>query len=136
MIWLLNTSHALICIKSWKQIRINFFQMKFLFQTTHGHATRSTSLQLTNLPFYRLNKCQRSFLYLGISLWNKIPIDIRNIPGDIRKFKKSLRTYIIDRIWFFFVIEYKIWAILMGTFGGFTFIVVWWRCMCSLFSEY
>ena len=76
-----------------------FFSDKIsAFQTDHGHATRSTSLQLINLPFYRLNKCQRSFLYVGLSLWNKLPINIRNIPNNIRNFKKTLRNYIFNRI--------------------------------------
>ena len=96
------TTEYFSCINMYRIMKIDshkFFSDKIsAFQTGHGHVTRSTSLQLLNLPFYRLNKCQRSFLYLGLSFWNKLPINIRNIPNNIRKFKKSLRNYIIDRI--------------------------------------
>ena len=75
-----------------------FFSEKISsFQIDHTYVTRSTSLELLNLPFYRLTKCKRSFLYSGLSFWNKLPINIRNIPNNINKFKKSLRKYIFDR---------------------------------------
>ena len=75
-----------------------FFSDKiYSFQIDHTYGTRSTSLELINLPFYRLTKCKRSFLYSGLSFWNELPINIRNIPNNINKFKKSLRKYIFDR---------------------------------------
>ena len=96
------TAEYFSCINMYRIMKIDshkFFSDKISnFQAGHGHATRSTSLQLINLPFYRLSKCQRSFLYLGLSFWNKLPINIRNIPNNIQKFKKSLRNYIFDRI--------------------------------------
>ena len=69
----------------------------FSFQTDHVHRTRATDLDLINLPLYRLTKCKRSFLYMGLSFWNKLPLDIRNIPNNIQRFKRSLRNYIFNR---------------------------------------
>ena len=96
------TAEYFSCINMYRIFKTDshkfFLDRVSTFQTDHDHATRSTSLQLINLPFYRLNKCQRSFLYSGLSLWNKLPVNIRIIPNDIRKLKKSLRNYIFDRI--------------------------------------
>ena len=40
------------------------------YQTNHPHETRSVQNQELNLPLFRLSKCQRSFLYNGIKIWN------------------------------------------------------------------
>ena len=76
-----------------------FFSDKIAsFQIEHEYATRSTSLELINLPFYRLTKCKKSFLYSGLCFWNRLPISTRNIPSNMPKFKRSLRSHIFDRI--------------------------------------
>ena len=96
------TAEYFSCINMYRIMKTDshkFFSHRIsTFQTEHRYETRATSHQLVNLPFYRLNKCQRSFLYTGLSFWNKLPVIIRNIPNDLRKFKKSLRNYIFDRI--------------------------------------
>ena len=66
-------------------------------QIEHEYRTRATSLELIDLPLYRRTKCQKSFLYKGLSFWNKLPLDIRNIPNDLRQFKRSLRMHILNR---------------------------------------
>ena len=67
------------------------------FQTEHEHRTRAASNQLIDLPFYRRTKCKRSFLYRGLSFWNKLPLEIRNIPNNFQRFKKTLKKYISNR---------------------------------------
>ena len=96
------TAEYFSCINMYRIMKTDshaFFTNRIsTFQTEHRYETRATSHQLVNLPFYRLNNCQRSFLYTGLSFWNKLPVNIRNIPNNIQKFKKSLRNYIFDRI--------------------------------------
>ena len=77
----------------------HFFKNKiYSFQIEHEHETRATSHQLMDLPAYRLSKCKRSFLYRGISFWNKLPIETRNNPNNLNCFKNILKQYIFDRI--------------------------------------
>ena len=66
------------------------------FQTEHEHRTRAASSELIDLPFYRRTKCKRSFLYRGLTFWNKLPLEIRNIPSNFHRFKRSLRKYIFN----------------------------------------
>ena len=74
-----------------------FFKTKIsVFQIQHGHDTRATNLGLFNLPFYRLSKCQRSFLYRGLTFWNNLPFDLRNIPNNIKCFKAMMRKFIFE----------------------------------------
>ena len=58
----------------------------------HAHGTRFTENNNLILPFYNKTKTQRSFLYKGISNWNCLPTEIRNI-NNIVKFKKVLKQY-------------------------------------------
>ena len=92
------------CINIYRIIKLDshqFFKDKITsFQIEHHYMTRASSLEIVDLPFYRLSKSQRSFLYKGLTFWNKIPIEIRNIPDNLRIFKKTLRKYIFDRNWF------------------------------------
>ena len=70
-----------------------FFKNKISsFQIEHEHETRASNLGLFNLPFYRLSKCKRSFLYMGLSFWNKLPLDMRNITNNVKCFKTMMRN--------------------------------------------
>ena len=90
------------CINMYRILKTDshlFFKNKIAsFQTEHQHITRASSLEIIDLPFLRLSKCQRSFLYRGLKFWNKIPLDIRNIPNNPLLLKKSIKNYIFDRI--------------------------------------
>ena len=66
------------------------------YQTHHSHVTRSVTDQRLNLPFYTRSKCQRSFLYTGINIWNLLPLNIRNVPDDLNLFKRLLKNYILS----------------------------------------
>ena len=67
------------------------------FQTEHEYRTRAASRELFDLPFYRRTKCKRLFLYRGLYFWNKLPLETRNIPNNLQRFKKSIRKYILNR---------------------------------------
>ena len=76
-----------------------FFRNKILsFQIGHEHVTRAANLELIELPFYRLSKCQRSFMYKGLVFWNKLPINLRNIPDNVSSFKRQMKSHIFDQI--------------------------------------
>ena len=77
----------------------DFFRNKIVsFQIRHEHATRAANLELIDLPFYRLSKCKRSFVYRGLGFWNKLPINLRNIPNNVSSFKRQMKSYIFDKI--------------------------------------
>ena len=77
----------------------DFFRNKIVsFQIRHEHATRAANLELIDLPFYRLSKCKRSFVYRGLGFWNKLPINLRNIPSNVSSFKRQMKSYIFDKI--------------------------------------
>ena len=116
------------CINIYRIMKLNshqFFKDKIAsFQIEHNYLTRASSLEIVDLPFYRLSKSQRSFLYKGLTFWNRIPIDIRNIPDNPRLFKRRLRKHIFDRIWIIIILSDNSYS---GPFGTFecTFIVLW-----------
>ena len=77
----------------------DFFRNKIVsFQIRHEHATRAANLELIDLPFYRLSKCKRSFVYRGLGFWNKLPISLRNIPNNVSSFKRQMKSHIFDQI--------------------------------------
>ena len=65
-------------------------------QTNHSHETRSVQNQHLTLPLFRLSKCQRSFLYNGIQIWNLLPLNIRIIEDDLNSFKKLLKNHLLS----------------------------------------
>ena len=66
------------------------------YQTNHSHRTRSVLNQNLNLPLFTLTKCQRSFLYNGIKIWNSLPLDIRTIDDDLNSFKRLLKNHLLS----------------------------------------
>ena len=75
----------------------NFLAAKVLaYQTHHLYETRLVQNQNINLPFYSQSKCQRSFLYKGIKIWNLLPLNIRTVESDLNSFKRLLKNYILS----------------------------------------
>ena len=66
------------------------------YQTNHSHRTRSVLNQNLKLPLFTLTKCQRSFLYNGIKIWNSLPLDIRIIDDDLNSFKRMLKNHLLS----------------------------------------
>ena len=71
----------------------NVFANYFLInKDVHSHDTRSKDL--VHLPQYNKNIGHRNFKYLGGSLWNAIPKELKDIIR-INLFKKSIKTYLL-----------------------------------------
>ena len=87
-------------INMYRIIQLNhheFLANKLLsYQTNHTYETRSVQNQSLTLPLYRLSKCQRSFLYNGIKIWNLLPLNIRTVQDDLNSFKKLLKYHLLS----------------------------------------
>ena len=69
----------------------NEFRSKLITQSEiHNYNTRGNS-QL-RLPFTKLKKLQQSFFYVGIKMWNEIPIPIK-LANSLVSFKRKLITH-------------------------------------------
>ena len=62
------------------------------FQLELPYNTRNNQLRM---PFFTLTRCKQNFTYQGISVWNKIPDDIKTNKTS-RSFKKHLKNHILD----------------------------------------
>ena len=60
-------------------------------QVEHNHQTRFQSREDLIIPLFRLTKCQNSFLFRGIKLWNSLDVQIRRIES-LSLFKKRLKN--------------------------------------------
>jgi len=61
----------------------------------HNHGTRFNNNINFNLPFRSKTKCQRSFFYQSILIWNSLPEDVRNCSTLVR-FRRELRMHLIS----------------------------------------
>ena len=68
----------------------------YSYQTVHSYETRSVHNQNLNLPLFTLTKCQNSFLYNGLKIWNSLPLEIRIIQFDLYSFKKVFKNHILS----------------------------------------
>ena len=67
------------------------------FQTVHDHRTRFSENESLIPPTFFKSKCKSSFIYNSISLWNSIPLDLRN-SDNIDIFKCKLKIYFFDKM--------------------------------------
>ena len=88
---ILNFTQAYKYFSSIKIFRImhlddhNYFLHKILLiQYSHNHNTRNSTLDILKTPRMYFSKCQRSFLYAGINIWNSVPVALR----DLNEYKK------------------------------------------------
>ena len=63
------------------------------FDRNHNYSTRNVSALLP--AFNRLTLTQHSISYMGPTVWNSIPHEIRNLPG-LNSFKRALKLYLIS----------------------------------------
>ena len=84
-------------VKFYKILRLNchpYLLRKINMQDTeHEHNTRF-SVSNYNVPFYSKSKCQQSFLYQSIHVWNNIPLFIRNCDS-LKLFKGLYKNYLL-----------------------------------------
>ncbi len=63
--------------------------------TDHNYATRFAIDKKFLLPLFRKSKCQKSFIFRGIKLWNCLSLSVRTCY-DLALFKRSVRKYIVS----------------------------------------
>jgi len=61
---------------------------------SHTHSTRFSVCNKYNRPRYCKTKCQRSFVYQSICIWNGLPAEIKEC-STLGTFKKRLKNYLI-----------------------------------------
>ena len=61
-------------------------------QPNHRYRTRNVNLLP---PFTRVQKCEQSYLYQGIKLWNSLPAYLKALLS-IHSFKKSYKNYLLS----------------------------------------
>jgi hypothetical protein len=71
-------------------------QNKTLFPTNcDSHAVVTRQRQTLYLPQANLTIYQRGVNYAGVKIFNKLPIEIRNTPSNLNKFKAMLKHFLI-----------------------------------------
>ena len=86
------------CIKMYQVIIMKkhayFNDIISSFQIDHNHFTRRINNEQFTLPFFRYVKCQKSFLYSGMKIWNDLPINLRSIE-KLNRFKAAVKGYLL-----------------------------------------
>ena len=72
------------------------FNEYFTF-TTHSHSTRNSENTHYFLPQPRTNLGKRSICYNGVTIWSKIPNNIKSIT-NIKHFKELTKLFIVENI--------------------------------------
>ena len=72
----------------------HFVRKIISYQVHHMYPTRFKSDGKLNLPLFFKAKCQASFIYRGLTLWNRIPGHIRD-SDSVKSFRKLLKSQII-----------------------------------------
>ena len=62
----------------------------------HNYNTRFNASSKFNTPFFSRTKCQNSFIYQSVRIWNSIPLNIREAPS-LRNFKTLLKKFLISQ---------------------------------------
>ena len=74
----------------------NYFKEKFQqLVPAHLHDTRSRAQNNLNIPFFRTNKGQNSFMFQAILTWNNLPASIKIPNISLHVFKKRLKEHLI-----------------------------------------
>ena len=87
-----------LLLKFYTSLRIHgngthFHSRVMAVQTAHNHMTRFKHDEKLLAPPYHLMKCNSSFIYQGVSMWNELPNVIRN-ENSFHSFKKALRQWL------------------------------------------
>jgi len=61
----------------------------------HGHLTRFSCQSKFNTPAYTKTKCQKSFKYQSVSVWNSLPDEIKSCD-TLNEFKCQLKKFLIQ----------------------------------------
>ena len=66
-------------------------------QHEHLHDTRFRYDGKLVLPFYRISRCQSSFYYRSIFLWNELPSAVRDM-NVVSQLKRELKRLHLDKM--------------------------------------
>ena len=87
-------------MKMYEIVKLNrhqyFINVIEIEQPYHAHNTRFIANNSLILPLYTCTRSQRSFIYRGISNWNAIPFNIRNINSTY-KFRRAIKNYLFTK---------------------------------------
>ena len=53
-----------------------------------------------HLPSTNLTMVQKGVLYSGSRIFNYLPLQIKNLSGDLKKFKRKLKNFLIDHTFY------------------------------------
>ena len=88
--------HKLNCFKCLNCNRFPNYRNKILQNTaTHNYATRHR--ELFYIPQERLEICRQSFLNKGISLWNDLDVEVKNIK-TLKSFKNAIKRMLLQKL--------------------------------------
>jgi hypothetical protein len=66
----------------------NISNLFVLSKGIHEHKTRFSLLNNYQVKYSRLTKLNKSFAKTGVTIWNSLPLNLRNLPKN--RFKKDL----------------------------------------------
>ena len=85
---LVDIHRFFILVNMFKSISNNMYKIEHSVNTRNRH--------LASSKFHRLTLTRHGISYLGPSMWNKLPSELREIES-LPVFKKRLKIYLIDQ---------------------------------------
>jgi len=86
-------------IKLFKTVKLDLHpHFSSIFESlrpAHHHQTRFSCQNKFNTPAYTKTKCQKSFLYKSVTVWNALPDRVKSC-GELGEFKFSLKNFLIQ----------------------------------------
>ena len=87
---------GVLLFKIFHNLAPNYLQCLFSHTTNNNYQLRAIADHGLAIPRHNTEFCKRSLQYSGVSMWNELPISIRN-SSSLHTFKASLHKYIVDK---------------------------------------
>ena len=87
---------GVLLFKIFHNLAPNYLQCLFSHTTNNNYQLRSIADHCLAIPQHNTEFFKRSLQYSGVSMWNELPISIRN-SNSLNSFKASLHKYIVDK---------------------------------------
>ena len=78
--------------KKLPQLFNNYF---FYIKVITSRQTKKADKDDLYLPLYKTKRAQKSIKYIGVKIWNDIPLKIRTLPFN--KFKQKYKLYLFQK---------------------------------------
>ena len=72
----------------------NLFDVFEELNPTHSYSTRNSVNNALNVPLFRTDRCQQSFIYNAVHQWNRLPNEIKSC-SSIKSFKMKCKTNLL-----------------------------------------